>query len=311
LHRADDVGGAWTPPSNPPGICGHRRHLRLAERPFSGSIPFHRGLGTGCGPAIERDAVGVTHAGSAEEIEGGADGEVDAAAADPMDGFEVVEGAGAAGVGHGDGRPIGEMLDEGVIDAGAKPFHIDGMDQELGAGIGKGMEGVGAEGDIGELLPAIGHDPVLAVADPATEIEHDAGSADPAVELIEAFPVDAAVAEDPGSEDHMGGTGGEPVGGIVGMNAAAVLEASGPGGEGFAGGLFVAGAESDDMAAVEKVVAVQPCEPCGRLIGLEPGSDTGAGVGEGASHDLDDASTAEVNAGSEHGWRIPGLGDAH
>jgi ferric-dicitrate binding protein FerR (iron transport regulator) len=52
-------------------------------------------------------------------------------------------------------------------------------------------------------------------------------------------------------------------------------------------------------------------EPGWGLIGFEAGADALTGIGEGTTHDLDDASTAEIDAGSEHGVKLRGRAMAH
>jgi len=250
---------------------------------------------------VEGDAVGVADAGTAEEVEGAADGEVDAALADPFDGFEVLERAGPTGVGGGEWGPDGEFLDEGLVDAVAEAFDVDCVDEELGTGLREAGECFRAEADVGELLPTVGDDPVGAVTESATEVEHEAVATDQPGEFVDALPVNDAVAEDPGSDDHVGGAGVEPIAGIGGLDAAAVLESAGPCAEGFAGGGLVSWAEGDDVAASEAILPIARGEPGRRLGGFEVGADAGAGVGEGAPHDLDDAASAEVDARSEHG----------
>ena len=114
--------------------------------------------------AVEVEAVLVTDAGAAEEIEGGADGEVDAALAEAVDVFEVLERAGAAGVGDGDGGGFGEQLDEVGVDAEAEAFLVHGVDEEFGAGLGEELEGGTVDLELGEGLPAVGDDEISVVA---------------------------------------------------------------------------------------------------------------------------------------------------
>ena len=250
---------------------------------------------------VEGDAVRVADAGTTEEVEGAADGEVDAALADPFDGFEVLERAGPTGIGGGEGGPDSEFLDEGLVNAVAEAFDVDRMDEELGTGLREAGECFRAEADVGELLPTVGHDPVGAVAESATEVEDEAIATDQLGKFVDALPVDDALAEDPGSDDHVGGAGVEPVAGIGCLDAAAVLESAGPGAEGFAGGGLVSGPEGDDVAAGEAILAIARGEPARGLGSFEVGADARAGVGEGAPYDLDDAASAEVDARSEHG----------
>lgn len=99
----------------------------------------------------------------------------------------------------------------------------------------------------------------------------------------------------------MGGPGIEPVPGVGGLDAAAVLEPAWPCPEGLAGCGLVSGAEGDDVTAGQAILSVAGGEPGRGLLGFEVGADASAGIGEGSPHDLDDAASAEVDARSEHG----------
>ena len=103
----------------------------------------------------------------------------------------------------------------------------------------------------------------------------------------------------------MAGAGGEPVGGVVGGDAAAEVESAGVGGEGGAGGVVVAGAELDDVSAGEIVGAVAGGEGGGGLVGDEVFAQAGAVVAEGAADDLFYFAVVEIDAGPEarHGAR--------
>ena len=113
---------------------------------------------------VEFDAFTVLHASAAENIERGTNGEIDTIAAEASDRFEVLDGVRAAGVSGGDGAPLGEIFHEFVIDAAAKAFDIDGMDQELSAMRSEALQCLRSEGDGGEFLPAIGDNKIIAVA---------------------------------------------------------------------------------------------------------------------------------------------------
>lgn len=250
--------------------------------------------------AVEGEAVLVADAGAAEEVEGGADGEVDAALAEAVDVFEVLEGAGAAGVGDGDGGGLGEELDEVMVDAKAEAFLVHGVDEEFGAGLGEVLEGGLVDFELGEGLPTVGDHEVGVVAAATAQVEDQSLAADGADEVGEAGLVQVAIAKDPGGDDDVGGAGVEPGAGVVGVDTAADVEAAGVGGEGVVGGLVIAGAEHDDMAAGEAVVAVALGEPGGGSIGFETGDGVGAGIGEGATDDLDHLAAAQVDAGTKH-----------
>lgn len=146
---------------------------------------------------VERHAVGISDAGSAEQVESAPDRQVDAAPADPLDGLEILKRTGAAGVGGGNWRPRSELLDEWFVNAVAEAFHIHGVDEELGTGSGEPGECLGAEADVGELLPTIGHHPVGAVPESATEVKDEPVASDEPGQFVDALPVDDALAEGP------------------------------------------------------------------------------------------------------------------
>ncbi len=64
-------------------------------------------------------------------------GQIDAPLPEPRRFLEVGEAAGAAGVGHRDGRPPAEPGDQLAVDAAAETLHIDGVDKKLRAAFGQ------------------------------------------------------------------------------------------------------------------------------------------------------------------------------
>lgn len=73
------------------------------------------------------------HPVPAEAVQRTTDGEVDLPAAEGLDAVQVRQGAGPAGVGHGDGAPLRQALDEGLVDALLEALVVGGVDEELGA----------------------------------------------------------------------------------------------------------------------------------------------------------------------------------
>ena len=250
--------------------------------------------------AIELHAIGVPHAGSSEEIQCAADGQIHSAAADLLDAGEVVEGAGPAGVGRGQRRSVGQARHEFFVDSPAQAFHIDGVDEELGAEISQARESLGTELDLGELLPPIGDDPVSAVANPATQVEDQTLASDSVREFPQARPIHLTVPEYPGSDDDVRRTRIEPDLGVGGIDAAAILKTARPGCQGVPSRRVIPRTQRDDMTAPESVVAIATCEPRGRLRRFKVGLDAFAGIGERSAHDLDDAPIPQVDARSEH-----------
>ena len=146
--------------------------------------------------AIEGDAVIVFDC-AAKDVQGAADGEVDAAVTGSLDGFEIGEGVGAAGVGTGDGRMGGEILHKGKVNAGLLAFHIHGVHEVFSTTVGEGFQGRLVDRQLGELLPAVDDDPVFVVALAAGKVEHEAFAADGFHEASEACSIKTAFAENP------------------------------------------------------------------------------------------------------------------
>ena len=99
----------------------------------------------------------------------------------------------------------------------------------------------------------------------------------------------------------MARAGGEPVSGIVDRDAATQLESARPGGEGIAGGLVVATAQFDHVAAGEPVVAVAGGKGGRSLVADKIFARARAVVAEGAADDLFYFAIVQVDAGPELG----------
>lgn len=104
----------------------------------------------------------------------------------------------------------------------------------------------------------------------------------------------------------MGGPGIEPGLGVVGTDPAAVLQSAGPGPERLAGCQVITGSERDDVSASEIIRPIQLREPAWGAFRDEVGPDALPGIAQGATHDLDDLSVAEIDAGTKHGRRLQG-----
>src|SRR5438128_1318319 len=111
--------------------------------------------------AVKRDAGLVLDSVTAKYIQRGADGEVDSIFPKTGDFLEILERFCAAGVGCGNLGPERELPDKFVVNSPAEAFHIDGMDEKLGAVLTHFAEGFGAQTEVREFLPAIGHDEIV------------------------------------------------------------------------------------------------------------------------------------------------------
>src|SRR5262245_48214192 len=94
---------------------------------------------------VKRHGVGVAHPGAAKDVQRRSDRQIDATASQPCDVLQVCQGVCAAGVGCGNSSPCGEFFDQFTIDTAAEAFDIDGVDEELGAGLCEALERVALE----------------------------------------------------------------------------------------------------------------------------------------------------------------------
>lgn len=89
---------------------------------------------------VEGDALFVTHAVAAEDVEGGTDGKVHAAMTGFSNLLQIFQGPCATRIGGRDGGPLAEAFHEFQVDALTKAFDIDGVDQKFIAGVGERLE---------------------------------------------------------------------------------------------------------------------------------------------------------------------------
>ena len=120
-----------------------------------------------------------------------------------------------------------------------------------------------------------------------------------------------AVAKQPRGNDHVRRPGVDPPGGVVRRDAAADLQAARPGGECLAGGIVIALAKLDHVAAAQVVATVQLRIPSGRFFRDEVGAQGARpGVVDGAPDDLFHPAFMQVNARPEHAASVRPLGQA-
>ena len=161
------------------------------------------------------------------------------------------------------------------------------------------------------VLPAIGHDEVFVAATSATQVEHEPHLANRFAKLFEPRFIEFAVAKQPRGNDHVRRPGVDPPGGVVGRDAAADLQSARPGGECLAGGIVIALAQLDHVAAAQVVATVQLRIPSGRFFRDEVGAQGARpGVVDGAPDDLFHPAFMQVNARSEHAASVRPLGQA-
>ena len=118
--------------------------------------------------------------------------------------------AGSAGVCRGDGRCVGEEVNQREIDSGLAAFDVDRVDQKLAAVLGQVGQCGGRDFEGGEPLPPIRHHPVPAVADPTRKVEHQPVSSHKSLELGDSGLIQFAVTKHPACHDDMARTGAQP-----------------------------------------------------------------------------------------------------
>ena len=198
--------------------------------------------------SIKRHGVFVAHAVAAEDVERGADGEVDPPLAKRGDTLQILHRLGSAGVGGGDGAVLGDESDEIFVDPLAKPLDVDAMNEKFVAALGQTAQRVGVDAEVGESLPTIGNDEVIAVAPAAAEVDDEPRLAKRLAELVESTLIELAVAKEPRGNDNVRCPGIDPFGRVVGRDAAADLQPTWPCGECLACGIVVSLTQLDDVA---------------------------------------------------------------
>ena len=198
----------------------------------------------------------------------------------------------------------GESLHEGEVDAGLLAFHIDGVHEVFGATGGESFQRGLVDGQFSKILPAIGDHPILAVALAAGKIEHEAFAANGFYERGKAFGIEAAFAENPRGDDDVRRAGIEPTGGVIGIHAAAELEAVRKCGKGFARRRLIAGAKLNDVTAAQVVLAIQLGVPGSGTVRNKVSLRPFRRIGKRAADNLFHPSFVQINAGAEHGGRV-------
>jgi len=90
--------------------------------------------------SIEFDQLGVAHPGTAEQIEGRSDREINPALTCRLDRLEILQAGSAACVGRRDGGVFAQETDQVQVHPATQTFHIHGVDQEFAAVVRKFAE---------------------------------------------------------------------------------------------------------------------------------------------------------------------------
>jgi hypothetical protein len=149
------------------------------------------------------------------------------------------------------------LADELQIDAAAESLDIDGMDEIFGAVFGELIEQIPGEGETGEGLPAIGHNPVGAVALAATQIQDQSFATHGGYQGPESIQIELPCGKIQEVTITCDAPASSQCGRCQRMDSTANLKSAGIRRECFARGRFVARSEHDDMTACELVAAVE------------------------------------------------------
>ena len=107
-----------------------------------------------------------------KDVERAADSQIDTALTEILDSIQIVEGANAACVGHGNWRVRTQQFNQIGLNALHLAFDVNAMDQELVTVVGKQLERFRTNRRIGEALPAVGDDPKIISSPSTAQIEH-------------------------------------------------------------------------------------------------------------------------------------------
>lgn len=252
---------------------------------------------------VPGDAILVAHGAAAKDIQGAAEGEVDAALAESLDEVQIGQGVRAAGVGAGDRRPAAERRDELGVDSARESLDVGGVNQELGAVLGDRGERLRTKGEVGLALPAVDGNPPAVAHPSAAQVDDEPLPPDRPRQRIQTLRREDGVGEEPTGDDDFVRAGLQPGAGVVEGDAAAELEPARPGGEHGARGVVVARTELDDVAAHQSVGAIERGEVLWRLARDEVRPQAHPRVGQASPDDLFDLPLVQVDAWAKAGHR--------
>ena len=218
---------------------------------------------------VKCDDFRIADAIAAKDVQSGADGDIDLAAAVFINGADVVHGTRSARVCDRAGRPGGEFFNEFQFNAVLLAFHIDGVDKIFGTEFCKSLQKRFIDLRLADGLPTVAGDVIAVRLLAATEIEHEIFTRDGGGQFVEAFHGKLAVFENVRRDDDFSGSCGEPSGGVRWRDAAADLQVAWMDGQCFLRRRVVAWAEHDDMAADKPVAEIHVRIMARRQIGDE------------------------------------------
>src|ERR1035441_7573475 len=122
-------------------------------------------------PPVECHDILIPYSVAAENIQRGADGQVNSSLPQTRHGFQISQRACAARVGGRDRGPLPETGDKLLIDATAEPFDIHGVNEELRTPRSELLQAFPAECQVRELLPPVSHHVITPTTPAAAKVQ--------------------------------------------------------------------------------------------------------------------------------------------
>jgi len=129
----------------------------------------------------------VLQTGTAEYVQGGADGDIKVSLSRFLDQIQVRHRGDPAGIGDRDGSSLRQKVNQSPVHPHALALNIHSMDKKLIAVSGKLLKHQTGNLEAGELLPAIGNDIVVIIPQTAAEIKNKPVTANQPAEITQTF----------------------------------------------------------------------------------------------------------------------------
>ena len=210
---------------------------------------------------MKSDSLTIGDTAAAEDIESTADGRIQPTATKFVYKFQIGKIPDPSGIGRRDGDPGRQFLQQINLDTSAFSLDIGRMDQEFITTLPEFHERFRTDSYIGELLPSVSDDIIIASLFPAAEVEDQAAAPHCPDQTRQTITIDLSILEDTGSYDNMGSAPLQPQTRIIRCYPPADLQAAGPGGKRLHCSLHVAGPQHYDMTTRQVIIPVQFSKP--------------------------------------------------